>query len=94
MLDIPILFKLIISIAWDILDFTIFRMPAFGTFADFISGFFAITLYGSAGVLAFWELIDVTDQADAMIPTLTLIGLMQLFKDEDIATFKRRPTNA
>ena len=29
--------KLIISIIWDILDFTIFRIPALGTMTDIIS---------------------------------------------------------
>ena len=89
MIEIPLYLKIVFSIIWDILDFTIFRLPAFGTFADFLSGFIAIGLYGSTGVIAFWEVIDVTDQADAFIPTLTIIGLMQLFKDNELPI--RRP---
>lgn len=89
MIEIPLYLKIVFSIIWDTLDFTIFRLPAFGTFADFLSGFIAIGLYGSTGVIAFWEVIDVTDQADAFIPTLTIIGLMQLFKDNELPI--RRP---
>ena len=93
MIDIPLPFKLIISIIWDILDFTIFRLPIFGTFADFASGFLAIALYGPSGMLAFWEVIDVTDQADALIPTLTIIGLLQYLKNDEVSLL-RRPTHA
>jgi len=71
--------KLVISIIWDILDFTIFRIPAIGTFTDVLGGFLAIMLWGMPGVLAFWEIADVTDQLDAEIPTLTLIGLFAIF---------------
>ena len=70
--------KLVISIIWDLLDFTVGRIPGFGFLFDFMGGFLAIALWRFPGVIAFWELIDVTEQGDAQIPTLTLIGLMTL----------------
>ncbi len=68
--------KFIIAIIWDVLDFTIGRIPAFGTLFDIIGTFLALVLWGSAGVMALWEVVDITDQVDAEIPTLTLIGIL------------------
>ncbi len=70
--------KFIIAIIWDTLDFTIFRIPAFGTITDLISIPFAIWLWGAPGVIAIWEVFDFTDQLDAEIPTMTLIGLLTM----------------
>lgn len=76
MVEIPVWAKFTISAIWDILDLTIGRVPIFGSFFDLAGGVLAIFLWGYEGILAFWELIDVTDQADSFIPTLTLIGLI------------------
>ena len=72
---LPYVWKIGISIIWDFLDLTIFRLPGLGTFTDMIGGFLAIGLWGPIGITAFWEVLDVTDQIDAEMPTLTLIGL-------------------
>jgi hypothetical protein len=71
----PVL-NFVIAIIWDILDFTIFRVPGFGTLADIISIPLALVLWGPAGVIAAWELFDPTDQFDAEVPTLTIIGII------------------
>lgn len=73
------LFKFIIAIVWDLLDFTIFRIPGLGTFTDIVSIPLAIALWGAPGLVAGWELFDITDQLDAEVPTLTIIGIITTF---------------
>lgn len=73
---IPIWIKLFISLIWDLLDFTIGRIPAFGTLFDIGGTLLAILLYGGIGTVAIWEVFDITDQLDAEIPTLTIIGIL------------------
>ena len=96
MIDTTLILKFAISIIWDILDFTIFRILAFGTFADAISIPIAYTLWGPIGVLAAWELVDLTDQVDGFIPTITIIGLMSTFtgETETIKQITTRPKHA
>jgi hypothetical protein len=74
---IPVL-KFLISIIWDILDFTIFRIPVLGTFTDILSIPLAIALWGPLGLAATWEVFDFTDQFDAEVPTMTLIGVFAM----------------
>lgn len=76
MQGLPYSIKMIISIIWDLLDFTIGRVPGFGTLFDFAGTLLALLLWGAPGLLAVWEVFDVTDQLDAEIPTLTLIGIL------------------
>jgi len=68
--------KFMIAVIWDILDFTIFRIPGFGTITDIVSIPLAIFLWGNAGVISAWEVFEPTDQLDAFVPTLTLIGVL------------------
>ena len=74
-------FKLILSIAFDAADFFVGRIPVFGTVFDIIGGVLAIVLWGSNGAIQFWEVIDVTDQFDGFVPTVTLIGIACLIWD-------------
>lgn len=74
------LIKLGISVIWDIFDFTIGRVPGIGTLIDIIGGFLATALWGKLGVLAFWEVIDITDQLEAFVPSLTIIGIISIIK--------------
>lgn len=76
------IFKFAVSVIWDFLDFTIFRIPGIGTVTDVISIPLAFALWGPVGVTASWELLDVTDQLDAEVPTLTLIGIYSYFIKE------------
>jgi len=96
MIDIPLILKFAIAIIWDILDFTIFRIPAFGTLADAISIPIAVALWGPMGIAASWELVDLTDQVDAFIPTITIIGLMSTFtqETETLKQITTRPKHA
>ncbi|MBS3170488.1 hypothetical protein J4223_01795 [Candidatus Woesearchaeota archaeon] len=70
--------KLILSIVFDVTDFFIGRIPVFGTIFDIFGGILAIFLWGSSGAIQFWEVIDITDQFDGFIPTVTIIGIASL----------------
>jgi len=74
------LVKLGISIIWDIFDFMFGRIPVLGTLLDMIGGFLAMVLWGKLGVFAFGEVIDITDQLDTYVPSLTLIGIISIIK--------------
>jgi hypothetical protein len=72
------LFKFLISILFDIADFFVGRIPVFGTVFDILGGFLAIWLWGPIGSLQFGEIIDITDQIDAFIPTVTIAGILNI----------------
>lgn len=67
--------RLIFSIVIDLFDFTLGRIPIFGSVTEGVGTVVLFALWGPAGLVNLWELIDVTDQADAFIPTATLIAL-------------------
>ena len=96
MIDTTLMLKFTISIIWDILDFSIFRTFYIGTHADAISIPIAYALWGPIGILASWELLDLTDQVDGFIPTITIIGLMSTFtqETETIKQITTRPKHA
>lgn len=74
--------KLIVSICFDVLDFFIGRIPILGTFFDIAGTILGYSLWGKAGLLQGLEIIDITDQLDSFIPTLTIIGLYKIFKGD------------
>ena len=82
--------KLMIAIILDLADFTIGRagiiIPGFEIGFDAVLGVAAVALWGWPGLFAFWELADPTGQADAFVPTMTLIALSQMGKGR-----KKRP---
>lgn len=78
---IKTIIKLTLSVAFDVADFFVGRIPVFGTVFDILGGILAIFLWGSNGAIQFWEVIDVTDQFDAFVPTVTLIGIASLVFD-------------
>lgn len=67
--------KLAFSVVIDIFDFTLGRIPIFGTVTDGVGTLVLMAMWGPAGLVNAWELLDVTDQADAFIPTATLVAL-------------------
>jgi len=67
--------ELAISLVFDIADFTIGRIPGFGTLFDIGGAFIGYKLWGPLGLAQLWEVADVTDQIDGFVPTLTLLGL-------------------
>lgn len=72
--------KLAIAVLLDVLDFTLGRILGAGTVLDIVFAGIAFVLWGPIGLLALWEAIDVTDQADGFVPTMTLIALSQMGK--------------
>jgi hypothetical protein len=70
--------KLGVSIALDILDFTLGRITGAGTVLDLVFAAVAVALWGPAGLLQLWETLDPTDQLDGFMPTMTLIALSQI----------------
>ncbi|MDX2275210.1 MAG: hypothetical protein NW206_07135 [Hyphomonadaceae bacterium] len=67
--------RLGISLAIDLFDTLLGRVPIFGTVTDGVGAFVLYLLWGKAGLAYLWELADLTDQFDGFIPTATLIGL-------------------
>lgn len=69
--------KFAISVVIDILDFFAGRLLGIGMIGDALAGVVAVILWGPAGVIAFWELADPSEQIDGFVPTLTLIAISQ-----------------
>jgi len=72
--------RIFFSIVYDFLDLTIGRIPIFGTVFDIAGMFLGVVLWGVPGLLQGWELLDITDQFDGFIPTLTIVGTIALIK--------------
>ncbi len=72
--------KLALAVLLDVLDFTLGRILGAGTVIDLVFAGIAFVLWGPIGLLALWEAIDVTDQVDGFVPTMTLIALSQMGK--------------
>ena len=70
------LFKMFVSIAFDLLD--MIMPPGLGTIYDIAGGFLGLMLWGGKGAAQFWEIIDVTDRIDAFVPTLTIMGIFSM----------------
>lgn len=68
--------RLAMSIAIDLLDFTIGRVPIFGSVTEGLGSLVLVALWGPAGLLYLGELVDVTDQIDSFLPSATLIALL------------------
>ena len=82
----PQMAKLIVAIILDVLDFTVGRIPGFEMAFDAILGVAAVIMFGWSGLFAFWELADPTGQADAFVPTMTMIALTQMGRGKKSAT--------
>ena len=72
--------KLLISVVLDVLDRTIGRIPGLGMALGAFLAAAAVAMWGWAGLFALWEIADPTGQADAFVPTMTLIAISQLGK--------------
>lgn len=67
--------RLAVSVAIDLLDFTLGHVPVVGSVEDGLGTAVLYLLWGPVGLVNLWELAEVTDQFDAFIPTATLIAL-------------------
>ncbi len=78
-MNIPTRFA--IAIIYDALDFFIGRIPGFGTVYDILGTWLGYKLWGGWGLIQGLEIIDITDQIDSFIPTLTIMGLVRMLVD-------------
>ncbi len=69
------LMRIAVSVAIDLLDFTIGRVPIFGSVGEGASALLLTALWGPAGLLYLGEIVDLSDQFDGFLPSATLIGL-------------------
>ena len=67
--------RLALSVVIDVFDFSLGRIPIFGSVTEGVGSLVLYLLWGPAGLLNLLELIDVTDNLDGFIPTATLIAL-------------------
>jgi len=70
--------KLIIAVVLDVVDFTLGRILGAGTVLDIVFAIIAVFLWGPAGLIAFWEVADPSEQIDGFVPTMTLIAISQM----------------
>jgi len=68
-------FRLSLSVVIDVFDFSLGRIPIFGSVTEGVGSLVLYLLWGPAGLLNLLELVDVTDNLDGFIPTATLIAL-------------------
>ena len=73
-----VVMKLLFSLGYDAVDFFFGRIPGVGTIFDILGGFLGLWMWGVPGGLQFLEVLDITDQLDAFIPTMTLAGVISL----------------
>jgi hypothetical protein len=73
--------RLAFSIVIDLFDFTLGRIPIFGAVTEGVGTVVLYALWGPAGLVNLLELFDFTEQADALIPTATLVALYVGWKE-------------
>jgi len=73
--------RLAFSIVIDLFDFTLGRIPIFGTVTEGVGTVVLYALWGPAGLVNLLELFDFTEQADAFIPTATLVAIYVGWKE-------------
>ncbi|MBT4174182.1 hypothetical protein HOC80_03380 [archaeon] len=73
--------RFIIAIIYDATDLFLGRIPIFGTVYDILGTYLGYKLWGGWGLVQGLEILDITDQIDSFIPTLTIMGLVRLFVD-------------
>lgn len=67
--------RLAVSIVIDLFDLALGGIPVFGTVIDGVGTLILFLLWGPAGLINLWEVVDIVDPTDAVIPTATLIAL-------------------
>jgi hypothetical protein len=67
--------RLAISVAIDLADFTLGRIPLLGSVEEGAGAIVLFFLWGWPGLIYLGELADPTDQIDGFLPTATLIAL-------------------
>lgn len=76
----PLWLKLLISAAFDILDFTIGRtLLGVSLLSELGSGLLMLVLWGPLGLLTLWEAADLTEQIDGFAPSNLIVGVLASF---------------
>jgi hypothetical protein len=70
------LVRLGLSVAIDLADLTLGRIPVVGGLGEGAGAVVLTALWGPAGLLYLAELADFTEQLDAFVPTATMIALL------------------
>ncbi|MBL8536789.1 MAG: hypothetical protein JNM59_05240 [Hyphomonadaceae bacterium] len=83
--------RLAFSIVIDLFDFTLGRVPIFGTVNEGVGTIVLLAMWGPIGLLHLGELVDVTDQVDGFIPTATLIALFVGWREGHLTGKPRAP---
>lgn len=76
--------RVAIGVAYDVYDFTIGRIPVLGSFTDTAAAFLSLVLWGVKSPTSYiqaLEVLDVTDQLDAQLPSMTLTAAWRLYAD-------------
>lgn len=74
--QLPLWVRFTISVIFDTIDCFIGRIPVLGTVFDIAGVGLGIWLWGPIGAAQIWEIVDISDQADGFVPTLTIAGLI------------------
>jgi hypothetical protein len=72
--------RLAVSVAIDLADFTLGRVPIVGSVSEGAGALVLVALWGWPGLLYLGELGDPTDQIDGFLPTATLVALWVGYK--------------
>lgn len=86
--------RLALSLIIDVFDFTLGRIPIFGSVTEGVGTIVLVALWGPAGFVNLFELLDFTEQADAFIPTATLVALYIGWKEGHLTGKKPAQTPA
>lgn len=73
--------RLAFSVLIDVFDFTLGRIPIFGSVTEGVGTVVLYCMWGPAGLVNLLELFDFTEQADAFIPTATLVAIYVGWKE-------------
>ena len=73
--------RLAFSVLIDVFDFTLGRIPGFGTATDGVGTAVMFGMWGPIGLLNILEVLDVTEVFDGFIPTSTLVALYVGWKE-------------
>ncbi len=73
--------RLAFSVLIDVFDFTLGRIPIFGSVTEGVGTVVLYSMWGPAGLVNLLELFDFTEQADAFIPTATLVAIYVGWKE-------------
>lgn len=82
--------RLAFSVVIDLFDFTIGRMPGFGTVTDGVGTAVMFAMWGPIGLVNVLEVIDVTEVFDGFVPMSTMVALYVGWKN---GMFGKSPTN-